>query len=101
MLRLSLDPAGGAADALPLRRGHVVGRLNDALTPLRERISPDRLHNLVLAIRATLGIEALAWLTDVGGLTRDDAVELMRSSARTLLRAALDEAAEHAQECSS
>ncbi len=91
MLRLSLDPAGSDRDALPLRRGHVIGWLDDALAPLRERVSPARLRTLVLAIRATLGIEALVWLTDLGGLTREDAVELMRSSARTLLRAALDE----------
>ncbi len=96
MLRLSLDPAGSDADALPLRRGHVIGWLDDALAPLRERVAPARVRSLVLAIRATLGIEALVWLTDLGGLTREEAVELMRSSARTLLRAALEEASEHA-----
>jgi hypothetical protein len=41
---------------------------------------------VVLAIRATTGIEALVWLTDVAGLPRQDAAELMRSSARALLR---------------
>ncbi len=92
MLRLSLDPAGAHPDALPLRRGHVIGWLEDALEPLREHIAPARLRTLVLAIRATLGIEALVWLTDIGGLAGDEAVALMRSSARTLLRAALDEA---------
>jgi hypothetical protein len=40
----------------------------------------------VLAIRATLGIEALVWLTDIAGLSREQAVEIMRSSARTLFR---------------
>ncbi len=89
MLRLSLDPAAAGQDALPLRRGHVVGWLDDALSPLRERIGQARLRRLVLAIRATLGIEALVWLTDIGGLSRDEAVDLMRSSARTLLAAEL------------
>jgi hypothetical protein len=37
-----------------------------------------------------LGIEALVWLTDVGGLSREEAVEVMRSNARTLLRCALE-----------
>ncbi|MDX6546820.1 MAG: hypothetical protein QOG33_370, partial [Gaiellales bacterium] len=31
----------------------------------------------------------LVWLTDIAGLSRPQAVELMRWSARTLLRAAL------------
>jgi hypothetical protein len=47
------------------------------------------LRRLVLAIRATLGIEALIWLTDIGGLSRDEAADLMRHSARSLLRSAL------------
>jgi hypothetical protein len=44
---------------------------------------------LVYGIGATLGIEALVWLTDMGGLSRAEAVEVMRSNARTLLRSAL------------
>ena len=64
-LRLALEgePAGG--ESLPLRR-------------------------LVYGIGATLGIEALVWLTDMGGLSREEAVEVMRSNARTLLRSALE-----------
>ena len=92
MLRLSLDPAGSDEGALPLRQGHVIGWLDDALTPMRDSIPADEMRTLVLAIRATLGIEALVWLTDIGGLTREEAVELMRTSARTLLRSALAEA---------
>jgi hypothetical protein len=46
----------------------------------------------VLAIRATLGIEALVWLTDIGGLSREEAVEIMRSSARTPARTAIADA---------
>jgi len=42
------------------------------------------LRRLVLAIRSAIGIEALVWLTDVAGLSRDDAVDLMRWSARAL-----------------
>jgi AcrR family transcriptional regulator len=97
MLRLSLDPAGVEKGALPLRRGHAIGWLDDALSPLRERMSAVRVSRLVLAIRATLGIEALVWLTDIGGLPREEAVELMRASARTLLQAALDTAPESAE----
>ena len=48
------------------------------------------MHRLVLAIRSSTGIEALAWLVDVGGLSREEAVEVMRWSAQALLRAALE-----------
>ncbi len=91
MLRLSLESPPPDQAALPLRRGRAIGWIEDALSPLRERLPAAELHRLALAIRATLGIEALVWLTDVAGLSRDDAVELMRSSARALLRSALAE----------
>jgi hypothetical protein len=52
------------------------------------------LRRLVLAIRSACGIEALIWLTDVAGLSRRHASELMRWSALALLRAALAEAGE-------
>jgi len=43
-------------------------------------------------VRSAVGIEALVWLVDVAGLTRDDAAELMLSSSRALVRAALSDA---------
>ena len=89
MLRLSLELPPPDPEELPLRRGRVIGWLEDALTPLKGRVPAAELRRLVLAIRATLGIEALVWLTDVGGLTGEEAADLMRSSARTLLRSAL------------
>jgi AcrR family transcriptional regulator len=93
MLRLSLELPPPDKDALPLRQGRVIGWIDDALAPLRGRLPAAELRRLVLAIRATLGIEALVWLTDIAGLSRDEAADLMRSSARTLLRSALAEAA--------
>jgi hypothetical protein len=56
-------------------------------------MSPPELHRLAIAIRSATGIEALVWLTDVAGLARDDASELMRWSARALLDAALGDRA--------
>jgi AcrR family transcriptional regulator len=89
MLRLSLELPSREQEALPLRQGRAISWIEDALAPLRERVPEAELRQLVLAIRATLGIEALVWLTDVGGLSREEAVDLMRSSARTLLQAVL------------
>jgi len=89
MLRLSLELPPLGREALPLREGRAIGWIEDALVPLRKLLPATDLRQLVLAIRATLGIEAFVWLTDVGGLSRDQAADLMRNSARTLLSAAL------------
>lgn len=93
MLRMSLESPASSAQDLPFRKGRVIGWIEDALSPLRPQIPDSDLRRLALAIRATLGIEALVWLTDIGGLSREEATDLMRSSARTLLRAELTKAA--------
>jgi AcrR family transcriptional regulator len=93
MLRLSLEP-GTSDHALGLlRRGRAIGWIEDALTPLRGQITPKELRRLVLAIRSVTGIEARVWLTDVAGLSSDDAIDLMRWSARAMYQSALAEAA--------
>jgi AcrR family transcriptional regulator len=91
-LRLSLELPRPDSEALSLRQGRALAWIEDALAPLRGPLPGEEVHRLALAIRATLGIEPLVWLTDVGGLSREDAAELMRASARTLLRAALADA---------
>jgi AcrR family transcriptional regulator len=88
-LRLSLEEPRPDRDALPLRRGRVIGWIEDALNPIRGRLDARAFKRLVLAIRATLGVEALVWLTDVAGVSREEAIDIMRSSARTLLQSAL------------
>ncbi len=85
-LRLSLEPGQTTPDQLPFRKGRAIGWIEDALAPLREGLPASELRRLVLAIRATTGIEALAWLTDVAGLSRDEATALMRASAQARLR---------------
>jgi AcrR family transcriptional regulator len=85
MLRLSLAPRD--AGRLPLRQGRAIGWITEALEPLRGQLGDDGLRRLVLAIRSATGIEALVWLTDVAGLPRAEAVELMCGSARALLAA--------------
>jgi AcrR family transcriptional regulator len=92
MLRLSLEPAPGEHDHLLLRQGRAIGWLEEALAPLRDRLSETVLRRLVLATRATCGIESLVWLTDVAGLSREEAVELMRWSARALLQSTIADA---------
>jgi AcrR family transcriptional regulator len=88
-LRLSLEARPVGPDQLPYRQGRAIGWIKLALSPLRDRMSAHELHRLALAIRATTGIEALVWLTDVAGLSPAQATKLMRSSACALLRDAL------------
>ncbi|OLE25487.1 MAG: TetR family transcriptional regulator [Actinobacteria bacterium 13_1_20CM_3_71_11] len=84
-LRLSLEPG---AEQPVLRQGRAIGWIEDALAPLRTTDPEVDVHRLAVAIRAATGIEALVWLTDIAGLSRAEAVELMRWSARAMLDAA-------------
>jgi AcrR family transcriptional regulator len=88
MLRLSLEPSP-KPEGLQLRRGRAIRWIEEALEPLHGRIEPAELRRLVLAIRVSIGIEALVWLTDVAGLSRKQAVKNMRWSAHALLDATL------------
>ena len=59
------------------------------MAPLLD-IRPDLdVRRLAVAIRSATGIEALIWLTDIAGLSRDEAAKVMRWSASAMLRAAL------------
>jgi AcrR family transcriptional regulator len=92
MLRMSLELGPGSKDAIPLRGGRVIRWVGDALAPIAHRFSTSELRRLVLAIRASVGIEPLVWLTDVGGLSATQASSLMCSSAQAILRCALIDA---------
>ena len=91
MLRLSLGATPAERSQLPLRQGRAIAWLEDALAPLHAEMSDAEVRRLAVAVRSATGVEALVWLTDVGGLSRDDAIVLMRWSARGLLQAALDD----------
>jgi len=91
MLRLSLDPEI-SNEFLPLRQGRAITWFEEALAPLRPRITDAVIHRLALSVRSAVGIESLVWLTDVAGLSRKEAAELMRDSARALLLQALADA---------
>jgi AcrR family transcriptional regulator len=90
-LRLSLEKDAAGGPDLPMHRGLRIGWIKDGLAPLRGRMSDDDLDRLVYGIGATLGIEAFVWLVDVAGRSREEAAQIMRTSATGLLRAALSE----------
>ncbi|MEV6824725.1 helix-turn-helix domain-containing protein [Amycolatopsis sp. NPDC051102] len=86
-LRLSLEP--GAPQPV-LRRGRAIRWIEEALAPLADTHPAVDRHGLAVAIRSATGIESLVWLTDIGGLGRDQAAAVLAGSAQAILRAALD-----------
>ena len=88
MLRLSLEATPAEREALPLRQGRAIAWIAEALEGVRGDFTEAQFRQLVISIRATVGIEALVWLVDVAGLTRHDAVALTRWSAQALLQRA-------------
>jgi AcrR family transcriptional regulator len=87
-LRLSLEPGQDPTGPV-LRRGRVIGWIEDALVPLAASHPDLDLRRLATAIRAATGIEAFVWMVDVAGLSRDEAVASMEWTALALLRSAL------------
>jgi len=87
MLKLSLETPAEPRKLL-LRQGRRKTWIADALAPLRDQIAQTDFDRLVLAITAATGIEAFVWLTDIAELTADQALEIMRFSAETLLASA-------------
>nr|WP_254678926.1 TetR family transcriptional regulator [Arthrobacter sp. 24S4-2] len=89
MLRLSLEPTDSEGHDLPLRKGRAIGWITEALAPLQGNMTDQDIHRLVLAIRSATGIESLVWLTDVAGLSREEAIASMRWTAGALLSRAV------------
>ncbi|HEX6228383.1 MAG TPA: TetR family transcriptional regulator, partial [Solirubrobacterales bacterium] len=83
MLRLSLE--SGNRGELALREGRRLLWIDDAIVPLRDRLPADTYQRLVNALAAAVGIEALVALTDLARLSHQEAVTIMRWSARALL----------------
>ena len=72
-----------------LRQGRAIGWFEDALAPLVPAMGESGVHRLAVAVRSAVGIESLVWLTDIAGLSRDQASEVMQWSARAMLHQAL------------
>lgn len=93
VLRMSLEAGSDSRPELPMHRGQRIEWIADALAPLQAQMDEEELGRLVHGIGATLGIEAFVWLTDIAGLSREDALANMRLNASRLLRAAIAESA--------
>jgi AcrR family transcriptional regulator len=85
-LALAPRPGPGTADAGTLHQGRGIRWILQALQPLADTRPGLDLQLLARAIRSAAGIEALIWLTDVGGLPREQAAGVMHASAMAILR---------------
>ncbi|HVE92319.1 MAG TPA: TetR/AcrR family transcriptional regulator [Actinomycetota bacterium] len=87
-LRVALERGGGRHEDLPLRQARRLLWVRDALDPLAGEMPDEELQRLAMAIAAVIGVETLIWLTDLAGLSKSEAVELMRWTAASLFKAA-------------
>jgi AcrR family transcriptional regulator len=92
MLRLSLEADPATRERLPLRQGRAITWFSEALEPAVDHLGADGVRRLAVTVRAACGIETLVWLTDIAGLTRQQAVEQMVWSAVALVRRTAQEA---------
>lgn len=88
MLRVSLEQHDDEPD-LPMRKGRRLVWFEDALAPMQPVLDAQRHRRLVLAIAAAVGIEPFVWLTDLAGIPREEAAEILVSTARCLARDAV------------
>ena len=88
MLRVSLEHHDDDPD-LPLRKGRRITWFEDALSPLQTVLSAQHHRRLVLATAAAVGIEPFVWLTDMAGVSREEAAEILVSTVRALTRDAV------------
>lgn len=91
LIRLTVD---SPAESKQPRRGYRrVGWIERAIEPLRDRLGEPGFERLVSALAMVVGWEALIVLQDLRGLAPDEQVDVSTWAARTLIRAALEEAA--------
>lgn len=91
VLRLSLE--GVRPPELPMHQGLRTAWIEDALAPLRGHMVEEELQRLIRGIGATLGIEAFVWLTDIAGVSREEAASIIRSNALAVLRSVMSDGA--------
>ena len=95
MIRLTVSQPPGASSARPQtpKRGYRrIEWIALALAPVKKKLGPRRHERLVSALALCVGSEALIDLRDLRGLPADEAEDVSRWAARTLLHAALADA---------
>lgn len=90
-------PATGRRRRFPgsrRRQGNRLRYLAEALSPITDQLSRDRLERLVMALALCVGIESIVVLEDICGQTPEEAEEVKLWMAEALLRASLQEDAQ-------
>ena len=77
--------------APPVREGRRMRWLDEALAPARVNMPRKQWQRLKAALALTLGMDAFVVLKDVCRLKDDEAQDVLRWAAQTLLRAGLGE----------
>jgi len=90
-VRAMLAPRGDDQSDVPRRPGNRLRYLAEALAPLDDRLGPERMRRLVIALSLCVGMESIMVTMDIGGLPLEDAEAVKRWAAAALLKAALAE----------
>ncbi len=84
-----------AGEELPaVREGRRMRWLDRVLEPVADDLPPDRRARLQAALALTIGIDSLTIMKDICGLDNEEALDVLRWTARALLRAGLEPDAE-------
>jgi len=84
ILRLSLDPSTGVR-----RPGHRKEWIAEALAPVRGKINPKTYSHLSKSLALLMGIDPVVVMKDIAGASREQALDALEWSARTLVEGAL------------
>jgi AcrR family transcriptional regulator len=84
LLRLSLDPATGVR-----RPGHRREWIPQLLEPIRDRMSEETYRRLSTALALLMGIDPIVLLKDIAGASKEEALDTLEWTARSLVEAAL------------
>jgi AcrR family transcriptional regulator len=96
-LSLMQDRAGPALSGPKFRRGHRIELLRKALAPLKGQLNEAELTRLTKALSLTFGIEVILVLKDIWKTGAEDMQQVVTWAARSMVRAALDEAKSRAE----
>jgi AcrR family transcriptional regulator len=84
LLRLSLDPSSGVR-----RPGHRVDWIADVLAPARDQLDDESYARLSASLTLLFGIDPVVVMTDIAGVSREQAIDALAWTARTLVEEAL------------
>ena len=84
ILRLSLDPSTGVR-----RPGHRKEWIANALEPVRGKIDAKTYSHLSKSLALLMGIDPVVVMKDIAGASREQALDALEWSARTLVEGAL------------